>query len=233
MNPQRNSSQVILGVIVLVIGVLFLADNLSLFSVRHVIGFWPALFIGIGTVKLYQARSSGQASSYAIGGGLLLIGGLMVLNQIGFIHFRLRDWWPAILIAIGASVLWRGVNAGREQIARSLPAQPGDGRLNAVAIMSGNEQRFGNSPFRGGEATAVMGAVELDLRQAQLEGEARLHVFAFWGGIDLQVPPDWEVVVNGVPLLGAIEVKTLPPMHSDKRLVIEGWAIMGAVEVKN
>ncbi|HEX5756039.1 MAG TPA: DUF5668 domain-containing protein [Arenimonas sp.] len=232
MNPQRNQSQVILGVIVLMLGVLFLADNLSSFSIGRTIGFWPAIFIAIGTVKLYQARNTNQASSYALGGGLLLVGLLLVLNNSGIIHFRLRDWWPAVLIVVGASVLWRGVHADRE---RSRPdgSAPRDGRINAVAVMAGNEQRFGSGVFRGGDVTAVLGAVELDLRQAQVEGEVRLHVFAFWGGIDIQVPPDWEVVVNGVPLLGAIEVKSLPPMQSDKRLVIEGWAVMGAVEVKS
>jgi hypothetical protein len=41
--------------------------------------------------------------------------------------------------------------------------------------------------FRGGELTAVMGGIELDLRNAGLQNEATLNVFAMWGGIELKI----------------------------------------------
>ena len=31
---------------------------------------------------------------------------------------------------------------------------------------------------------------------------ATLHIFTLWGGVDLRVPEDWNVVVRGVPVLG-------------------------------
>ena len=41
------------------------------------------------------------------------------------------------------------------------------------------------------------------------------------------------VSVNGSPMLGGIEDKTIPPMTPGRRLVIEGSVIMGGVEISN
>ncbi|CAG1002485.1 hypothetical protein BURK2_03144 [Burkholderiales bacterium] len=229
MSKRYNPSQVLLGAFVLILGALFLLDNLRVFSTRDIIAFWPMVFVAVGALKLYQSHSSGNQGGYVIGGAFVLLGSLMTLHQAGVIYFRMRDWWPLVLIAVGGMVLWRGLARRQE----STSATSGDGHLNGFAFMSGNKQRVAGEVFRGADATAVMGAVEMDLRLAQLEGEARINVFAFWGGIEIKVPQDWCVVLNGMPLLGGIEDKTLPPMNPEKRLVIEGYAIMGGVEVKN
>ena len=49
---NRASSQVILGLLVIGMGVLFLLDNLDIFDFRHAIGFWPLVFIGAGVLTL-------------------------------------------------------------------------------------------------------------------------------------------------------------------------------------
>jgi len=53
------------------------------------------------------------------------------------------------------------------------------------------------------------------------------------GGVEIRVPREWSVVVNGSPVLGGIEDKTIPPMMPGKRLVIDGSVIMGGVEITN
>ena len=80
-----------------------------------------------------------------------------------------------------------------------------------------------------------MGGCEIDLRQASIkEGDAVIDVFALWGGIDLKVPLDWSVVMQGSPLMGGFDDKTHPPQGgSNKRLVIKGYAIMGGVQISN
>ena len=49
-----------------------------------------------------------------------------------------------------------------------------------------------------------MGGCEIDLRHASMpEGRAAvLDTFAFWGGIEIRVPEDWEVVSQGIAVLG-------------------------------
>ena len=95
--------------------------------------------------------------------------------------------------------------------------------------------RGSNSPaFRGGDLTAVMGGCEIDLRQAEINGDAAIDVFAVWGGIEIRVPENWSVAFRVTPILGGVEDKTRPSLGaSAHRLTIRGVVVMGAVEVKN
>jgi hypothetical protein len=54
-----------------------------------------------------------------------------------------------------------------------------------------------------------------------------------WGGIEIKVPDEWEVVNRGNAFLGGFEDKTRPLPGANRRLVVTGTAIMGGVEVKN
>jgi len=110
-----------------------------------------------------------------------------------------------------------------------------DRYIRAAALLGGVKRRNASRDFRGGDATAVMGGCELDLREARIaSGEAVLDVFAFWGGVEVRVPPDWAVVLRGMPVLGAIEDQTTAAgVPKRATLVIKGVAIMGGVEIKN
>jgi hypothetical protein len=81
--------------------------------------------------------------------------------------------------------------------------------------------------------TAILGGFEVDLRNASIQGEAVMDVMAVMGGVQLRVPDDWIVIIEGFPILGGYDDKTRPPKDSVKRLVIRGTVIMGGVEVKN
>ena len=111
-------------------------------------------------------------------------------------------------------------------------------RLNAdsieiVAVMSGSKTSNASANFQGGEITAIMGSAEVDLRNASIQNEATIQVLSALGGIEIYVPNDWTVVLNGVPILGGMEDHSVPPLTQTKRLHISGVVIMGGVEVKN
>ena len=77
--------------------------------------------------------------------------------------------------------------------------------------MSGCELRPVSRPFRGADLSAVMGGIKLDLTDARMEGDsATIEVFAFWGGIEIYVPPDWTVTSKVTTLLGGFIDKRRP-----------------------
>ena len=102
--------------------------------------------------------------------------------------------------------------------------------------MGGVDRQNNSQQFEGGEITAFMGGGRLDLTHARLdEAGAEIQIFAMWGGYEIQVPPDWEVRTDVLPLLGAVEDKrTLQDKREDSQvLVLKGVVIMGGVEVKS
>lgn len=226
------TSQIVLGLLVILMGLLFLLDNLDLIEIRRVLGFWPVVFIIAGTVKLCDTQSRNRQ---LLGGGLVGLGVLMILDRMGVVDFDIRTLWPLFLIGAGIFVLYKALDARRAPAGASLKddAGPGSDVVDVAAILGGFERRVTTQNFRGGEITAVMGGCSLDLRSASIQDEAVINVFAFWGGVTLKCPPDWTVVLQGTPIMGGFEEKTATPPHGRKRLVIRGYAIMGGVEVRN
>jgi hypothetical protein len=109
--------------------------------------------------------------------------------------------------------------------------------VQAIAALGGATRRCNSADFRGGDLVAFMGGCEVDLRQAHIQGEAAvIEAFAFWGGIEIRVPEDWTVTVEGIALLGAYEDSTHTResgVMPRQELIVKGLAIMGGVEIKN
>lgn len=107
--------------------------------------------------------------------------------------------------------------------------------IRTFAMLSGSELRPMSRPFRGADLSAILGGVNLDLTSARMEGEsARIEVFAFCGGIEIHVPPDWTVTSKVATLLGGFSDKRRPTTTlPTKTLIIDGFAVMGGIEVKN
>jgi hypothetical protein len=80
-----------------------------------------------------------------------------------------------------------------------------------------------------------MGGVRLDLRDARMEGDvATLDLFAFWGGIEILLPPDWTVSSRVTTFIGGFFDSRRPTsVVPTKTLIVRGTNIMSGIEVKN
>jgi cell wall-active antibiotic response 4TMS protein YvqF len=225
----RLTSQVVLGLLVIAVGVLFTLDNLEVLDARDYLRYWPAGLVAVGGLKLWQAARDGQG--WFSGVFFTVLGVWMLVNRIVYIRLDARDVWPLLLLGLGGFMVWRGFGVRRR-------GQPLDGRarLSALAIMGGVARRSNAPDFAGGEIMAIMGGCEIDLRQASIApgNDAVIDVFAFWGGIQIRVPEDWTVVTSAIPLMGGVEDKSRPLQPaSGKRLDVRGLVLMGGVEIKN
>lgn len=223
-------TQVILGIVAIGLGIAFLLDNLEIWEFRRVIQFWPAVFILLGLVKLWDTSSP---NGYLIGGGLIILGVTMTLHRLGIIYFSMRTMWPLVLIALGALVVYKALTGRRVADPKLMVKDGTDSVVDITAILGGFDRRIASPDFRGGEVTAFMGGCELDMRDSSIQGEAVINVFAVFGGISIKVPRDWKVILHGTPIMGGFEEKTTTPPDDSKRLVVKGYAIMGGVEVRN
>jgi len=122
--------------------------------------------------------------------------------------------------------------------ARAVAHQP-TGHQLVVGLMGGATRRGAWAPARETTAISIMGGVMLDFREAQLPpGETVVHAFAFWGGVGIVVPPELEVAVNGIGIMGGFghrgpaPGKSVADVPDAPRLRIDGVALMGGVDVQ-
>lgn len=233
-NLQKSpAAQMVIGLFVIAIGLLFLLDNLGWLDLNIRLHIWPTALIFFGILKLLQTRTR---SGMVVGGALTAIGTLTMLKETGLLAISWRTLWPILLIAAGLVVVFKSTG-GRslfDGIGKTIDKDDGDSDVNITSIMGNYKNRITTRDFRGGEVTAVMGGADLDLRQSSINGEAVLSVFSLFGGITVKVPIDWAVVLQGTPIMGGFEEKTVPPpADTGKRLIIRGYVIMGGLEVRN
>jgi hypothetical protein len=230
--PTHTTPQLVLGLLIILLGVLFTLDRLDFMDARDLLRFWPILLVIYGASRLLQpAGSQGRVWGMI----LVLAGGAMFIDRLDLLDFRLTSLWPLLLVAGGAALVLRA--ARRTGVASGVPADPraGEPVLSAMALLGGVERTVSSADFRGGELTAVMGGCDVDLRQARIGTDpAVIDVFTLMGGVDIKVPVTWNVEVRGFPLLGGMDDKTAHPNDPQApRLIVKGTAIMGGVEVTN
>ncbi|MEU9778735.1 DUF1707 domain-containing protein [Streptomyces sp. NPDC047968] len=106
----------------------------------------------------------------------------------------------------------------------------------AFAFWGGFSRRGTWTIGRGFNAVTVMGGGELDLREARFEArETVITCVAVMGGVAVVVPPDLNVEVTGIGLMGgfAEEGRTdRAPDPEAPRVVVRGVALMGGVSVE-
>jgi hypothetical protein len=209
--------------------------------------FWPLLLVYAGVRGFRHTEGSPRTICAVIGvAGIVLQ--FMVLSVVPSSEFGLLSplLGPASLLSGATSLVLRIlpvalIVVGLLVVSRARQAPGGSSTragsgINQMAIFGGIERRLPAGSFAGGQVTAVFGGVDLDLSACRLEGgEARLDAWCVFGGAEIRVPRDWEVVVGLLPIFGGCSVKdpdTEEGRPSGGRLILNGLALFGGVEVR-
>jgi predicted membrane protein len=246
--------RLVVGLLVVGCGLALMLDNLHMVEASRLIRYWPFGLILIGVAKLLHDEAR---SSRIVGGLLVVVGTLFVIETFFFVRLDIWRWWPLAIILFGILIVSRAFSdqqpTGKVQVGvvfggssspgpAPLPGQaptpglrPGtvEPRISELAIWSGIQRRVSSPAFKRADLTAVMGGIEFDLRQAGTDqGEAVIDVFVLWGGIEITVPPDWAVSNQITPIMGGSDDRSTGTQMSRNRLVVKGVVIMGGVDIK-
>ncbi|MFW0795666.1 DUF1707 domain-containing protein [Gordonia sp. CPCC 205515] len=105
---------------------------------------------------------------------------------------------------------------------------------HAFSFMSGTE--IGGRVAVGDSmiATALMGGIEIDLREVEFtQPLLTIRCTSIMGGIDITVPPDVTVESNGLAIMGGFGGRAAGAGAPGAPTVrVTGFALMGAVEIK-
>lgn len=233
------------GLLVAAAGVILLLDQQGIIDANKIFQyFWPILCISFGLVNLFQ---SGGRRIWGI--VLLVVGVLLLFDNFGFAHVGFQTIWPVIIIGIGGLMIWQAIaphsnpltgqaESWREQLSRWGRGDSPESDFNQVAIFGGFKRRVTSKNFRGGSIMAFCGGYEIDLRQADIEGDsATIEATSIMGGGEIKVPDTWLISLDGIGLLGAYVDETHQLPASDgkpqKHLIVKGTACLGGVVVKN
>ena len=190
-----NKRNLFLGILLIVVGVLFLGRNMDWWDFSIFFDGWWTLFLIVPSI-ISLVRREGIGTSFLI----LVLGVLMLLACQDVIEWSTiwKIFVPLIIIVIGLSIIF-----GNGKV-RSKKIKPN--AKEYVAIFSGVDEVINKieSDFK---ITSVFGGVELDMRDVKLDSDLVIDCFTLFGGIDIRLPKDVKVEVNGLPIFGGVENK--------------------------
>jgi len=224
----RSIVRLIIGLSILGIGLLWTLDNLDVLESEPITRWWPLVVIAVGLVRLFDPAASKLGSIV-----IALVGVGILLDVLDVWDFDPGDFIPLVIAFIGAKLV---LDVFRRRSVRRGTNESPDAVVHAFALMSGVGRRSVAADFRGGDANAIMGGVELDLRDAHIPqgSEAVIDAFAFWGAVEIRVPETWRVVSQVMPLMGSFEDNSSGRnATAGPTLIVRGVAVMGGIEVKN
>ena len=218
-------------IIALLVGAVLQLSNLDLWDWNFGQLLWPAVLVAVGLMLLFGRRGRGYSRRRSVrrgrrGNNPSPPGRSSTANATASgstddgaddgTHNGTRDsTHNSTHDSIGGSTgaVWRG-----------------------TSIFGGIEDKIVAQDFRDGEAVAILGGIDLDLRQAELSnGQATLEVTSIFGGIRLRVPRGWRVNLRNVTLFGSVEHNREQPAPEDETgvLTIVGTALFGGLEVSD
>jgi hypothetical protein len=231
----RFTPQLVVGILVALAGVLLTLDALTIIDASGV----RRLFLPLGCMAVGGTLMTHRSRGHQFWGFVLFVfGASMLLNALGLV--RVGFWqlfWPLVMILIGAGLIVQTMRRGAPE-ARDRKTAP-----HLFAVMGEDKRTITDTPFRGGEMTAIMGGCVMDLRQAVIPPgeEATIDVFGVMCGHEIHVPDGWVVTSRIVPVMAGVDDKrVLPPpvpegsgpAEGPPRLVLRGMILMGGLAIK-
>ena len=190
-----NKRNLFWGIVLIVVGILFLGRNMNWWNFSIFFRGWWTLFLIVPSI-ISLVRKESMGTSFLI----LVLGVLMLLASQNVIEWSTiwKVFFFFFIMVVGLSIIFGNRKVKTKKV-----------RGNAkeyVAIFSGVDEMIGKieSDFK---VTSVFGGVELDMRDVKLEEDLIIDCFTLFGGIDIKLPKDVKVEVNGLPIFGGVENK--------------------------
>jgi len=228
-----NPGRVVVGLGLIATGVLFVLDSSGALDAGETIGdWWPLLLVALGVFQLVSDRRSWLGSGILVAVGVVLLG-------------TRQDWlqgsawsllFAVILVIVGIRLL--NLPRGSRAVAPGpapAPVREEDATVDAVAVLSKRRVVSTSPAFRGGDATSVLGSLDLDLSGATLAPGARITATVVLGGLNVLVPHGWRVEVTGIPILiGWDNTTRRDVIGPDAPLLqINAVTVLGGLEVRH
>jgi hypothetical protein len=239
--PKKISNSVWAGAIILAIGSVLLLTELDLFYFPQWL-FSPGSFL-IALGLIIGVNKNFQGVGWFI---LILIGGFWVLSDIPDMPYEFRNYrFPLALIVVGAFIVGRSLLGGAAREARKKNGMKGDGIItldggdddyfDMTAVFGGAKRKVFSKSFKGGQSFCIFGGTEIDLSQADINGNVVIDTVQLFGGTKIIIPANWQLKSDITAVLGGVDDKRSVPtsFSPEKKIVLTGFAMFGGVEIKS
>ena len=214
-----NKRNLFWGIVLIVVGILFLGRNMNWWNFSIFFEGWWTLFLIVPSI-ISLVRKESMGTSFLV----LVLGILMLLASQEVIEWSTiwKVFLSIIIMVVGLSIIFGNRKVKTKKVKGNAKEY--------VAIFSGVDEVINKieSDFK---MTAVFGGIELDMRDVTLDSDLVIDCFTLFGGIDIRLPKDVKVEVNGLPIFGGVENKYRNNHEAKVTVYINHTTICGGVDL--
>ena len=209
---MNNMKSILWGVVLVLLGVLVGTNSLGITNIDIFFDGWLSLFI---IIPCFIGLFSNEDKTGNIIG--LLVGVILLLGMNNILDLD-KIWKlivPSIIVIIGLSLIFKN----------SFNSKVND-KINKL-----NKEKNSDKKFNGSDITACFGGIKLDLREAIIEKDIVINASSIFGGINILVPEDVNVIVKSTSIFGGVTNKK-ENTNSKKNIYINAMCMFGGVDIK-
>lgn len=249
---KKNIAPLIIGIIFILVGLAYLGSVIFDFKFSLFFDGWWTLFI---IVPAFVSVLSQGPRSFNL--CALSIGALLLLNAQDILDRKETTVAvvAAVVIFIGVALIASFFKKPKEDNYYNANVNvkiDGDGEKTSsadyynksnfdktdyptyTAVLCGLERRCNSDNLEGLKASAVMGGIDLDLRNAKVNSDITVYLTSFMGGIEIIAPPNVKIAVKKTDVLGGTtcSAASLAEDENAPLVTFDCTAVMGGIEIK-
>jgi predicted membrane protein len=229
MTAQSKNKSVYTGIVILVIGVIWLLRRMGVY-LPYWIFSWETLLIAIGLIIGIDNKFRKPASYI-----LIAVGSVFLINDIFQIEFNIFQYfWPLLVIGVGLTIIFQS-RFRKSRLLFGSNADNGE-QLDITSVFNGVKRNVNSKSFNGGDIVTIFGGAEINLMQSDFAGQIQIDATVVFGGLKLIVPKNWEVRTEATSIFGGIDDKRQSAVNvlpDDKVLIISGTVLFGGLDIVN
>ncbi|MBS1610301.1 MAG: hypothetical protein JSS70_16400 [Bacteroidetes bacterium] len=230
----EKNSHILTGIFFIIVGAAALARSFMV-PMPEWLFTWQTLLITIGLFIGIRNRFHGAAWFI-----LIITGSVFLLNDFYFLGSLRKQVWPLIAIAVGAMFILKPRKNKWERKTREMNPVAGnieDGFADITILFGSTKKKIESKRFAGGDITSIFGGAELDLSNADMQGEIMIDITTLFGGVELIIPSNWTIKSEVVSVFGSVKDKRIPQAtiteYPEKIIILDGTAIFGGIEIRS
>lgn len=237
---HQKLDAIVTALVFIAIGLLLIARNMGIIdnSVYRFLVSWQMILVVIGVTQLIKHK--------------IIPGAILITVGVYFLFPRLPWWpgqaiftfWPVVFIFTGVVILLTRLNSSKRQNTylgnkshASGVSFSQDGFVNSEVTFGSAHQIVFDPYFKGARLFVSFGNTILDLRKTKLEEpETFIDIDCSFGGIEILVPPTWQIITEVDTALGGCHDKryqVYSEMDFEHKLIIRGKLSCSGLEIKN
>lgn len=214
-------SEIVCGFVFIAFGLILLGKFLGLYDFNIFFDGWWTLFIIIPSL-IDLIFENHKLTSLTF----LILGILLLAASRDYMSYKniFKIFICLLFIICGLKMVFKNHNKPNIKQSNDIPIYTG--------IFGGIEEKYSKNKFDGCKIISVFGGSTVDLRDALIENDCVVEVISIFGGSDLIVPDNVNVVVSGVALFGGCDNKKSNEENNKVTIYVEQVSVFGGLDIK-